>query len=65
MNGPEWDIARRVCTPAELQALQLHEQVGYRRIAVILGITFDAARDRVRRAEMKVLRELNRAGDPT
>lgn len=51
-----WDLAARVCTPAELEALRLHEQVGYRRMAVILGITFDAARDRVRRAEAKLLR---------
>lgn len=59
-----WEIARRVCTPAEIKALELHEQVGYRRIAVILGISFDAARDRVRRAEAKVMREMNGRGGP-
>lgn len=53
-----WELAAEVCTPAELEALQLHERLGYRRIAVVLGITFDAARDRVRRAEAKVRREL-------
>lgn len=62
LDATAWEIARRVCTPAEIRALELHEQVGYRRIAVILGISFDAARDRVRRAEAKVMRELNSGG---
>lgn len=54
-----WAIARRVCTPAELQALQLHEQMGYKRMALTLGLSISTVRGRVDRATAKVLRERN------
>lgn len=55
----EWEIARAVCTEAELQALRLHEVMGYKRMAVELSLSISTVRGRVDRAEAKVRREVN------
>lgn len=60
----EWEIARRVCTRAELDALQLHEQMGYKRMATMLGLSISTVRGRVDRATAKIMRERNAARRP-
>ncbi|WP_217923792.1 Trp family transcriptional regulator [Miltoncostaea oceani] len=59
-----WEIARRVCTPAELEALRTRERLanagrpyGYRSIATELGVSVITVRDRIRRAEARIERE--------
>lgn len=56
-----WAIARRVCTPAELEALRLHEQMGYKRMALHLGLSISTVRGRVDRATAKIMRERSKA----
>lgn len=54
--------AHRACTPAQLDALKLWEDgLGYRRIAMQLGITTSSARDRIHRALAAVENALERA----
>lgn len=55
----EWAIAERVCTPAELAALRLHEDMGYKRMAAYLGLSISTVRGRVDRATAKIRRERN------
>lgn len=59
-----WEIARRVCTAAELEVLTTREHLaragrdhGYRSIADQLGIAWTTVRDRVVRAEARIRRE--------
>lgn len=63
-----WLVARRVCTPAEIAALETRERLaiagvdcGYRSVATALGIAWTTARDRIRRAEARVERALSEA----
>lgn len=48
-----WQTARDVCTTKQLEALELRHRHGYsyRAIAAYLGISFETARDRIKRAE--------------
>jgi DNA-binding CsgD family transcriptional regulator len=57
-------VAEEVCTPAELEALKLHEAgVAYRATAAILGISWSTARERVQNAQRKLEEaERRRAG---
>ena len=49
----------RVCTPGQIEALKLREAgLGYRRMAPILGISWEAVRDRIARAEDAIEREM-------
>jgi DNA-binding CsgD family transcriptional regulator len=60
--SPAWrELATRVCTEKELEALKL-KVAGYgeRRIAVVLNISRTTVRDRLRNAERKLLA----AGEP-
>lgn len=51
LTGREWELAREVCTPAQLQVLcYWRDGYGYKRIAMIVGIRRDAVRGRVDRA---------------
>lgn len=60
MTPHEWQTAQHVCTPLELQALDWWRRgAGYKRIALILGISRSAARDRIDRATTKTARHLN------
>lgn len=53
------ELAERVCTAKELEALRAREAgAGYRRIALMLDISVSSARDRVQRALAKLEREL-------
>lgn len=49
------ELAERVCTSKELEALKL-KSAGYgrRRIAIVIGISETAVRDRLRSAERKL-----------
>ena len=58
-----WTIARRVCTPAELQVLQVRERLaaegrpcGYRSVAAELDLAWTTVRDRTVRAEQRIRR---------
>lgn len=49
------ETARRVCTSAELQVIELAEQgMSQYQIAALLDISREAVRDRARRAKHKV-----------
>lgn len=53
------EVAERVCTPAQLEALKLvGEGYGYKRAARMLGVTTGAVRDRLNGAYLKIQREL-------
>ncbi len=55
-----FEIAERVCTAAELQALQLERQgMSQRTIGHALGISREAVRDRLDRAARKVAAALD------
>lgn len=56
-DDEDWKIARSVCTPAELECLELHERLGYKRIAATLGLSISTVRGRIDRAEAKIRRE--------
>ncbi len=58
-DGVEWANAEAVCTEAELQALRLHEEMDYKRMARVLELSASTVRGRVDRAEAKVRREVN------
>lgn len=67
MTGDDeaWVIARRVCTPAELEVLTVRERLagegrehGYRSVAAELGLGWTTVRDRTKRAEERVRREM-------
>lgn len=63
MNEEQLVIALRQCTRPELEAWQLHLQgLGYRRISIILGISWSTARDRVKRVQQR-LDEARRADE--
>jgi len=50
LTPDEWDVARRVCTPEQLEALDWWRRgAGYKRIGVVLGLGRDTARGRVER----------------
>lgn len=51
MTDGEWELARKVCTPKQLQVLAWHRQgYGYRTIAVMFDLSPGTVRDRVKRA---------------
>jgi predicted DNA-binding protein (UPF0251 family) len=52
-------IAEEVCTPAELAAVRLNEQMGYKRMALHLGLSISTVRGRLDRARAKVVREVH------
>lgn len=59
LTGEAWEVALEVCTPGQIEALKLREAgLGYKRIAVILGLQWETVRDRIKRAEATVLREM-------
>ena len=50
-----FELARRVCTAKELDALALYAaEYGYRSIAEALGISRSSARDRIQNASRKI-----------
>lgn len=51
-----WQTARTVCTEKELQALELRDRHGYgsRLIAITLGLSRAAARERLENADRKI-----------
>jgi len=50
------EIATRVCTPKELEALELrHAGLSLRQIAFVLDLSLTTVADRIRRAEQKVV----------
>ena len=54
-------LAEEACTRKEIDALKLKAAgYGYRRIGVVLGIGATTARDRISRAERKILAALER-----
>jgi len=60
-----WAVARRVCTPAELEVLRIRERLagegrehGYRSVAQELGLGWTTVRDRTKRAEDRIRREM-------
>lgn len=54
-------VARRVCTDKQLQVVQLHETgLGWKRIALILGVSPDTVRSHHRAAVHKILKEVER-----
>jgi len=65
-----WAIARRICTPAELEVLTVREQLrdrgrphGYRSVAAELDLGWTTVRDRITRAEDRIRRELGSRGE--
>jgi DNA-directed RNA polymerase specialized sigma24 family protein len=65
VNSPDeevWAIAQRVCTPAQLEALE-HKARGYseRSMARELGITRSAVQSRLEAAFLKIRREVARS----
>lgn len=55
--------ARRVCTPKQIEALELINQgYGPRRIARILGISKQAVNDRIENARRKIKAEQEEQG---
>lgn len=49
-------LAERICTPKEYEAFTLWQRgAGYRRVADQLGISVSTARDRIDRANRKLL----------
>lgn len=57
-SAEAWEVAERVCTARELQALRLYDQgLGFFRIGAMLGIATSTARSRVERAIGKIERE--------
>ena len=51
------ELAERKCTPAQLEALKLWDaDAGYGSVGVMLRISKDSARDRIRRAITKLVR---------
>ena len=60
-----WAVACRVCTPAELEVLRVRERLagegrehGYRSVAQELGLGWTTVRDRTKRAEDRIRREM-------
>lgn len=55
-SDPYWETAARVCTAKELEALRLRDQhdMGSRLIALSLGITRSAVRERLDSADRKI-----------
>lgn len=56
-----WEIARQVCTEAELRTLRVRERLanrgmphGYRSIGLEMGVSTTTIRDRIRNAEAKI-----------
>jgi DNA-binding CsgD family transcriptional regulator len=51
-----WQTAERVCTPKELEALELHHRRGlsYSQIALTLHIHPGSVRDRIKNAHRKI-----------
>ena len=48
LTPEEWAIAREICTPKQLEALDLWRRgAGYKRIATLLGVDPTSARARV------------------
>jgi DNA-binding CsgD family transcriptional regulator len=57
------ELAERVCTPKELEALKLKASgYGRRRIAIVIGISETAVRDRLRSGERKLAAALEDEG---
>ncbi len=55
------DIARRVCTEKQLEVLRLRETgLGWKAIALMLGVGPDTVRDHYRRAVANVNKEADR-----
>ena len=55
------DIAWRVCTEKQLEVLRLRETgLGWKAIALILGVGPDTVRDHHRRAVANVMKEIER-----
>ena len=56
-----WETARTVCTPKELQALELRDRhhYGSRLSALMLGISREAVRSRLTSADRKIHNTLN------
>lgn len=56
-----WATANQVCTPKEIEALQLREHgLGARRTALILGISRGTVRSRLERADQRITEALTK-----
>lgn len=55
------ELAGRVCTQKQLEVVRLHESgLGWKRIALILGVSPDTVRSHHRAAVHKILKEVER-----
>jgi DNA-directed RNA polymerase specialized sigma24 family protein len=53
------EIAERTCTPKQLDALKLRaEGLGYKTVARVLNLDVSSTRDRIQRAERRLLKAL-------
>lgn len=56
ITDAEWELARGVCTARQLQVLAWYRRgYGYRAIAGVLGLAPGTVRDRVKRAQARML----------
>jgi len=57
-DGEFWRIAREVCTPKQLEVLELRDKHGFgkRLIAMNLGLSTTTVRDRLDAADRKIRR---------
>ena len=55
-----WEVIERVCTPAQQEVLALYRPgvVGFRQVAMMLGVTREAVQDRYQRAAKNIQREV-------
>jgi DNA-binding CsgD family transcriptional regulator len=62
LSREEWELAKKVCTPKQLEALDLWRRgVGKRRMGDLLDIDPSTARDRVRAGLRRLGRALEQA----
>ena len=55
------ELARRVCTQKQLEVVRLHDSgLGWKRIALILGVSPDTVRSHHRAAVHKIIKEVER-----
>lgn len=61
ITDAEWELARRVCTPRQLQVLAWYRQGhGYRTIANMFDLAPGTVRDRVKRAQARMVAAADR-----
>ena len=61
LSAEEWSVAREVCTPKQVAALDLWRRgAGKKRIGLVLGIDESTAEQHVRRGLARLGKELER-----